>query len=65
MVLPLPFQTAGPGTWYVVAFMASGESILKLMPGSDAEYAPGKETRADEGGETVPEPVTMSWAHSG
>jgi hypothetical protein len=64
-VLPLPFQTAGPGTGYVVAVIAAGESILKSMPGSDAEYAPGNETRADVGGETVPEPVTISWAHSG
>lgn len=37
VVLPLPFHTAGPGTGYVVAFMASGESMLKLIPGSDAE----------------------------
>lgn len=32
--LPVPSQTAGPGIGYVVAFMASGESILNAIPGS-------------------------------
>ena len=36
-VPPLPFQTAGPGIGYVVAVLAASESMLKLMPGSDAE----------------------------
>jgi len=62
---PLPLQTAGPGIGYVVAVMAAVESMLKLMPGSEAEYAPGKETRKEEAGDAVPEPVTVSWAHSG
>lgn len=31
---PVPSQTAGPGIGYVVAFIASGESMLKAMPGS-------------------------------
>jgi hypothetical protein len=31
---PVPSQTAGPGMGYVVAFIASGESMLKAMPGS-------------------------------
>jgi len=60
VVLPLPFQTAGPGIGYVVATLAASESILKLIPGSDAEYAPGNETRKEESGEVVPEPVMVS-----
>jgi hypothetical protein len=45
--------------------MALAESMLKAIPGSDALYAPGKETSADEGGVTVPEPETVHWEHSG
>ncbi len=57
---PVPSHTAGPGIGYVVAFMASGESMLKAMPGSVPEYAPGKDTSADAGGDTVPDPVTVN-----
>lgn len=32
--LPVPSHTAGPGIGYVVACLASGESMLKAMPGS-------------------------------
>jgi hypothetical protein len=42
---PLPPQTAGPGTVYVVAFFAASESMLNAIPGSEALYAPGNETR--------------------
>jgi hypothetical protein len=57
---PVPSQTVGPGMGYVVAFMASGESILKAMPGSVPVYAPGKDTSADAGGDAVPDPVTVN-----
>ena len=63
--LPVPSQTAGPGMAYEVAVMASEESMLKFMLGSVPEYAPGKATSAEAGGEAVPEPVTVNWAHSG
>jgi hypothetical protein len=63
--LPLPFQTAGPGTVYVVAFFAASESILNAIPGSDALYAPGNETRYEDAGDAVPEPLTTHWEHSG
>jgi hypothetical protein len=62
---PVPFHTAGPGTVYVVATMAAALSMLKSIPGSEAEYAPGKETRYEPPGEAVPLPVTVNWAHSG
>ena len=61
----MPSQTGGPGIGYVVTFIASGESMLNAIPGSVPVYAPGNETRIDEGGEPVPEPVTVNWAHSG
>lgn len=61
----MPSQTAGPGIGYEVAVLAASLSMLKLIPGSEAEYAPGKDTRADAGGEEVPLPVTVNWAHSG
>lgn len=32
-----PSHTGGPGTGYDVAVLAAGESMLKSMPGSDAE----------------------------
>ena len=35
--LPVPSHTAPPGTTYVVAFLAASLSMLKLMPGSEAE----------------------------
>jgi hypothetical protein len=63
--LPVPSQTGPPGTMYVVAVLAAALSMLKSMPGSEAEYAPGKERRADAGGETVPLPVTFHCEHSG
>jgi hypothetical protein len=63
--LPVPSQTGPPGTMYVVAVMAAALSMLKSIPGSEAEYAPGKERRADEGGDTVPLPVTFHCEHSG
>lgn len=62
---PDPFQTAGPGMGYEVAVFAASESMLNAIPGSVLLYAPGKDTRADAGGEAVPEPVTVNWAHSG
>jgi hypothetical protein len=34
--------------------------MLKATPGSVAEYAPGKDTRREEGGEAVPLPVTVN-----
>jgi len=34
---------------------------LKVMPGSEPLYAPGKET---VGGEELPPPVILIWAHS-
>jgi hypothetical protein len=49
----------------VVDCFASAESMLNATPGSVPVYAPGKETRRDEGGVTVPEPVISNWAHSG
>jgi len=45
--------------------MASDESMLNATPGSLPVYAPGKETSTDEGGVTVPAPVTSNCAHSG
>lgn len=42
---PEPPQTAGPGTVYVVAFLAASESMLNAMPGSVLLYAPGNATR--------------------
>ena len=58
--LPVPSHTGPPGTTYVVAFLAASLSMLKSMPGSEAEYAPGKERRAEAGGEVFPLPVTVN-----
>jgi hypothetical protein len=63
--LPVPSHTAGPGIGYVVAVLAASLSMLKAIPGSVPVYAPGKATRRDDGGDAVPDPVTVSWAHSG
>jgi hypothetical protein len=63
--LPLPFQTAGPGTGYVVAFLAASESMLNAIPGSVALYAPGNDTRYEDAGDAVPEPLTTHCEHSG
>lgn len=62
---PTPVQTSGPGIGYEVAALAASESMLNAIPGSVPLYAPGKETRYEEGGEEVPAPVTVHWEHSG